>query len=339
MAKKKNVDFQKTKLKVGKSIPKRANETSTQFKSKRIIIKDQSVISDSNQMVVLSRSLTANKQFKLLCLNKIYTGYLENYIVDGESINTLARLIIDGEEQVRQSTIRCLKKAITKMINDNQDVTPFITILLTYVKCGLTHIDPGLIDDARDMLTYIIDKCDANCHHQLMLTFLPRLTLDGQVSAQDFELTEKIIKVIKNPVQPIIIHNHETINWNSKENFYDLSKLTTIKPKFHINLSFQLNAEEDIHGTFIDRVTKLVAKELNDLDRRKTPQLRINRKEARKLIASIKMADLLGLKWKHLQDKLKSIIITDETIDIKSVKKAQTESNKLINSLSNLLKL
>ena len=139
---KKNKDFQKTKLKIGKKIPKRSNDTNTQFKSKKIVLKDQSTL-ENNQMAVLSRNLFSNKQFKLLCLSKIYSNYLDKNAVDGESINILSRLLLDNEEQVRQSTIRCIKKSINRLIKEDQSINPFLTILLTYIKCGLTHIDNG----------------------------------------------------------------------------------------------------------------------------------------------------------------------------------------------------
>ena len=67
----KHQDFQKIKLKVGKRIPKRANETLTHFKSKAIIISEQ----------IKNIEVTTSKEDKKLTTQKKYNITVRTFCV------------------------------------------------------------------------------------------------------------------------------------------------------------------------------------------------------------------------------------------------------------------
>jgi hypothetical protein len=52
------VDFKRVKHKVGKKLPKAANETRTDFKSRSINLPSQNIAADKDEAVLASRNLT-----------------------------------------------------------------------------------------------------------------------------------------------------------------------------------------------------------------------------------------------------------------------------------------
>lgn len=190
--KKQKADFQKVKLKVGRKLTKGGNVTKTEFKSKRIVLREVRDL-EENPLISLTRNPTANTKYKLVCLNKL-KDHLGNspQQVTGETINTLAKMLLDEDERVRSLATKNLKNYLESMRSSGMDVSPFFTIVLTYLKCAITHLSSGVSGDAKDLLQYLIPKCDTKLYKMLMITILARLSITSQPTAKDLELAALI---------------------------------------------------------------------------------------------------------------------------------------------------
>lgn len=192
----KDIDFQKVKLKVGRKLPKGTNVTKTDFKSKKIQIREVKDLGD-NPLLSLSRNPSSNSKFKLLCLGKLKDQIFDDSTqINGETINILAKMMLEDDEKVRTQAIRNTKNYLDKLRAKCSDISPFLTILLGYSKCAITHLSPDVSSDAKDFLEYVIPKCDEKQHKQLMVIILARLSVASSPTAKDLELAALIAEKV-----------------------------------------------------------------------------------------------------------------------------------------------
>lgn len=192
----KDLDFQKVKLKVGRKLVKGTNVTKTDFKSKKIMLREVKDLGE-NPLLSLSRNPSSNNKFKLLCLGRLRDQIVgDSTQVNGEAINILAKMMLEEDERVRSQAIKNIKNYLNSMVSKNLDISPFLTILLGYSKCAITHLSPGVNNDAKDFLEYIIPKCDENLYKQLMITILARLSVASHPTAKDLELASSIAEKV-----------------------------------------------------------------------------------------------------------------------------------------------
>ncbi|XP_074598231.1 uncharacterized protein LOC141852959 [Brevipalpus obovatus] len=335
--KKQGTDFQKVKLKVGRKLTKGGNVTKTEFKSKRIVLREVRDL-EENPLISLTRNPTANTKYKLVCLNKLKDHLGSSpHQVTGETINTLAKMLLDDDERVRCLATKNLKNYLESMRSSGMDVSPFFTIVLTYLKCAITHLSSGVSGDAKDLLQYLIPKCDTKLYKMLMITILARLSITSQPTAKDLELAALVAETTTNTPSQASKFVPQQFKWSESNNCIDLSALRTREPRFNHNISFQLTEEHDVAGKFTETIRALVKKEFDYFQKKKRNHLTIDPIEARKLMAYLRMAKFVGSSYENIRKKLAQISIAQE-MNHKPNKKEQSEINMVRNKFESMIK-
>ncbi|ODH22192.1 hypothetical protein ACO22_05559 [Paracoccidioides brasiliensis] len=157
----KKKDFQKTKLKVGKTKPKPSNFTDTSFRSKAIVLNQQS-------LTISSPSASAQFTHNLSLLNsksdsqrKDSLSYLTTAIVSrpvssplpqpvSVILPSLTTLILDGSSGVRTQLIKLLKSL------PPPDMEGHISQLLPYVRAGMTHLAADIRLSSVEIISWLI---------------------------------------------------------------------------------------------------------------------------------------------------------------------------------------
>lgn len=161
----KKADFQKTKLKVGKTAPKPKNYTDTSFTAKIISIKDQHL--------TLAADKTASPAYyrKRLSLlrhhnSNIRKETLEQFqrevpsLIKSNIMTSLLRqaipLMCDPMGPVRDAVLGLLK---TIGDTDRQALVLHCNLLVLYIHMAMTHITPGIQAQSTGFLRCLLDYC------------------------------------------------------------------------------------------------------------------------------------------------------------------------------------
>ncbi|XP_074658794.1 testis-expressed protein 10-like [Tubulanus polymorphus] len=158
-------DFQKVKLKVGRSLKKADNTTATHFKSHSIVLKEQ-LITDVSQPTTkrhqnISDLLSKIQHYNTTVRQDAVIGLQEllsdkpDLLFDNLSvlIERVSSLFVDKDAAVRKATLK-LYTALFPLISVNK-MLPFFSILNAYLCCAMTHI----YDDVQMDSLSIIDLC------------------------------------------------------------------------------------------------------------------------------------------------------------------------------------
>jgi pre-rRNA-processing protein IPI1 len=145
-------DFKKLKAKVGKKIPNAASHTKTDFKSARIVLPDQSINEEKGGAVTrrnlnLSDLLSQIQHYNVAIRKQAYVGFRELFISSPEVLKTeLGSVIskfpkgfIDEDRSVRDVTLLLLRHVLDK--TTKAQLAPFLKLLLSWLKIGLTHMN------------------------------------------------------------------------------------------------------------------------------------------------------------------------------------------------------
>lgn len=166
-AKKKNdkkKDFKKPKLKVGKARPKPTNFTDTSFRSKAIVLSQQSISTSaptpsakfSHHLSLLSsRSSTQRRDSLAYLTTAISCRPVTTSLPQPASmlLLKLCPLILDESNGVRAQLLRLLR---TLPI---QDIGAHVGQILLYTRAGLTHLAADIRSSATDILIWTTETC------------------------------------------------------------------------------------------------------------------------------------------------------------------------------------
>ncbi|KAI9737877.1 MAG: rRNA processing protein [Cirrosporium novae-zelandiae] len=164
--KEKKKDFQKSKLKVGKTRPKADNFTDTSFRSKAIVVNAQSL-----NITAPSASTQFQHHLSLLThrsdtQRRDSLAYLTTTITTLPPLTPLpqpltvllpklAPLTIDGSASVRNQLLKLLRALPPSELTD--DTTSTTTEkLLPYIRIGLTHLAPEIRFSTIDYLSWLL---------------------------------------------------------------------------------------------------------------------------------------------------------------------------------------
>ncbi|OAR01149.1 hypothetical protein LLEC1_06087 [Akanthomyces lecanii] len=159
--KEKQKDFQKTKLKVGKTKAKASNFTDTSFKSKAIVMGHQSLSTEAPDVVhqfkhnlSLASSSRSDKQ------RKDALAYLTSQLSLDDPVNPvgtaavltkLVPLISDSATPVRQQLLKLLRTLPA------DQVKPAVEHSLMFVRAGMTHLSTDISSDALAAMDWLLD--------------------------------------------------------------------------------------------------------------------------------------------------------------------------------------
>lgn len=87
----------------------------------------------------------------------------------GELLKGICALFIDKEREIRKDALKVLTVMLISM--SSEQLEPFCNILLSYLRCAMTHIDTSIQEDSLLFLDVLIESCrfiDEN-HHSILL--------------------------------------------------------------------------------------------------------------------------------------------------------------------------
>ena len=328
--KKKQKDFQKIKLKVGRTLKRAPNETKTEFKTRKIIIKESQLIARDPIKLLLTTSLTTN-QAKLSCLTKLNDAIVNIDIkhINGELINGLAKYLIDNDTRVRQETIKCIKQCLEILQNKQSEINTLISMLITYINCALTHINQSISNDGYKLLIFIVDKCNHSSLQQLMTIMMARISNCSDIKINDYEILAKIVQKIKKTDSSVNACKEPVIKWSKDNCYVNINSFLGYKQPPQFNISFQLQSQIDIEEKFLSAVQSVVVNDLKVLFAKDKTEFNFTVKEADKLIPTLNIARLIKSEIIPKINKANKI----NPISISSLKKLSKKDEKKINSL------
>ncbi|XP_071772908.1 testis-expressed protein 10 homolog [Centroberyx gerrardi] len=179
--KKRQDDFQKVKLKVGKKKPKADNATNTNFRTKGINLSEQLKRDTSgptthrqlgiNDLLSQLHHYNGNvKQSALLGLRELLSlnpSLLEQHL--SRLLSEVAAVFTDKDGNVRMAATRLLR-FIAQCVPAER-VAPFFPLLSAHLSCAMTHIETGIQEDAMKVLDVLLE------HYPALLAARPAILL------------------------------------------------------------------------------------------------------------------------------------------------------------------
>ncbi|CAL8247185.1 unnamed protein product [Lota lota] len=178
--KKRQDDFQKIKLKVGKKKPKADNATNTNFRSKGIHLSEQ-LKRDSGPTThrqlgindLLSQLHHYNGNVKLSALQGLRELLLKNPSLLEQHLSRLlsevAAVFTDKDVNVRLAATRLLR--FLAQCVPAERAAPFFPLLSAHLSCAMTHIEGGIQEDALKVLDVLLE------HYPALLASQPSVLL------------------------------------------------------------------------------------------------------------------------------------------------------------------
>ncbi|KAF7717943.1 Pre-rRNA-processing protein [Penicillium ucsense] len=160
--KEKQKDFQKPKLKVGKAKAKPENFTDTSFRSKAIVLNQQSLHVSapnadsqfSHHLSLLSSKSDSQRRDSLAHLTTTIASRPVNSPLPqpvSVMLPSLLPLILDANNNVRTALLKLLRTL------PNNDVQDHVAQLLPYVRAGMTHLAADIRVSAVEILSWMVE--------------------------------------------------------------------------------------------------------------------------------------------------------------------------------------
>lgn len=179
--KKRQDDFQKVKLKVGKKKPRADNATNTNFRTKGIHLSEQLKRDTSgptthrqlgiNELLSQLHHYNANvKHSALLGLRELLSvnpSLLEQHL--SRLLSEVAAVFTDKDGNVRVAATRVLRFIAQSVPAER--VAPFFPLLSAHLSCAMTHIEAGIQEDAMTVLDVFLE------HYPALLAARPAVLL------------------------------------------------------------------------------------------------------------------------------------------------------------------
>ncbi|XP_022048690.1 testis-expressed protein 10 homolog [Acanthochromis polyacanthus] len=179
--KKRQDDFQKVKLKVGKKKPRADNATNTNFRTKGIHLPEQLKRDTSgptthrqlgiNELLSQLHHYNANvKHSALLGLKELLSinpSLLEQHL--SRLLSEVAAVFTDKDGNVRVAATRVLRFIAQSVPAER--VAPFFPLLSAHLSCAMTHIEAGIQEDAMTVLDVFLE------HYPALLAARPAVLL------------------------------------------------------------------------------------------------------------------------------------------------------------------
>ncbi|XP_053423517.1 testis-expressed protein 10 isoform X2 [Nycticebus coucang] len=164
-------DFQKIKLKVGKKKPRLENATTTNFKTKTIHVpeqlKEDGTLPTNNRKLnikdLLSQMHHYNagvKQSALLGLKDLLSQY--PFIIDAHLSNILSEVtavFTDKDANVRLAAVQLLQFLAPKI--RAEQISPFFPLVSAHLSSAMTHITEGIQEDSLKVLDILLEQYPA----------------------------------------------------------------------------------------------------------------------------------------------------------------------------------
>lgn len=251
----------KVKLKTKKglnNLPKGLNITDTTFKAKKIIIREQLKQHEESEILsrrklnikeLLSRLQHHNSTVRQEAIKEIKEIIIQQPTrILNSNLGTLLQgicvLTLDREKDIRRDTLKVLSLLLGPV--PNEQLSPFSDILISYLKCSMTHINPSIKEDSLNFLDVLVLNCGslvAKNSQKILTNFLDMVSkhnTENQVSRQlTLSLNSK----------------HTSVKWRIKvfESLSSILSLLINEKKFKKHGI--INNYQDDRKTFVDEKT------------------------------------------------------------------------------------
>ncbi|QLG72008.1 hypothetical protein HG535_0C03610 [Zygotorulaspora mrakii] len=152
-------DFQKQKLKVGKTQPKASNATNTSFVSKTLSIKNQHLERNtddlSKKLSLLKHHNSTVRKEALQSFNKVIPRISKTRIMTPLLVQSIP-LICDDSKTVRQSFMELIDEIGN---HDVQVLKLHCKMFVLYINMAMTHIVPAIQNDSIKFLRCLLRYC------------------------------------------------------------------------------------------------------------------------------------------------------------------------------------
>uniref|UniRef100_A0A8C5KXQ8 Testis-expressed protein 10 n=1 Tax=Jaculus jaculus TaxID=51337 RepID=A0A8C5KXQ8_JACJA len=164
-------DFQKVKLRVGKKKPRLENATATNFKTKAIHLPEQ--LKEDRTLPTNNRKLNIKdllsqmhhynagvKQSALLGLKDLLSQY--PFIIDAHLSNILSEVtavFTDKDANVRLAAVQLLQFLAPKI--RAEQISPFFPLVSAHLSSAMTHITEGIQEDSLKVLDTLLEHYPA----------------------------------------------------------------------------------------------------------------------------------------------------------------------------------
>ncbi|XP_042883985.1 testis-expressed protein 10-like [Penaeus japonicus] len=160
-------DFTKQKIKVGKKLKKAQNETRTDFKARKIILKEQ-LVEKSDKTLVTKKHHSVKELVTRLehhsaqvrkdgvkGIMELVTHHNASEIIPylSKLILAISPMILDTDFSIRGTAVNCIQALITKL---GPNMQPYFTILSTYLSCAMAHLNVGVQTDSLKLINILV---------------------------------------------------------------------------------------------------------------------------------------------------------------------------------------
>ncbi|XP_054008434.1 testis-expressed protein 10 homolog [Hylaeus anthracinus] len=161
----------KLKAKKAKPLPKGLNVTDPTFKVKKIVIREQLKHHDDTEILskrklnvkdLLSRLQHYNSTVRQDAVREL-KEILSQHSLDllssqfGSLLQGICALSLDKERNIRHDSFKVLSLILGPVSNDQ--LNPYCDVLISYLRCAMTHIDPRIKEDALLFLDVLVQNC------------------------------------------------------------------------------------------------------------------------------------------------------------------------------------
>lgn len=230
--KKKDVDFQKVKIRVGRKLKRDDNETKAQFKARKIVIKELKSHSLDPITALAHHSDHISTHGKLSLINN-FNAALTPAVVDRlnqPTLDKLTKFINDSSDKVRQATYRCLKTWFNRLKQADRPLKEFAYSIKPYLDFAFTHIDRGIAEDSLKFIEYLVNTNEDKVFEPLMDVMLRRYDA-GDIGSQELKCAQKLkqlyLKHMKRVQWDTELKNSQVdaTPWSSLNNGLDLGSV------------------------------------------------------------------------------------------------------------------
>ncbi|XP_055924808.1 testis-expressed protein 10 homolog isoform X2 [Argiope bruennichi] len=244
MRKKQN-DFQKVKLKVGKQLPKGRNETKTSFQTRKVNLHQQikKTADEPTLKELLSYMKSRDAKIKFDNMRRLFKHISNNKetlpIFFADILKELGRTLQESDPKIRAEAILIIGLC-AEILTDTQ-LRPFVTPLTTYLNCMMTHITFQVRQDSLKFLDVLLKthKCVICQSCEILFSLLNLISCKANKDNEDRRklldfITPKIstdewrMNVLKRmlPFLPGVLKNDpiamdtddtKKVHWNAKE--------------------------------------------------------------------------------------------------------------------------
>ncbi|KAK4124995.1 hypothetical protein N657DRAFT_643786 [Parathielavia appendiculata] len=159
--KEKKKDFQKAKLKVGKAKAKAANFTDTSFKSKSIVVNQQTLVTDGSDPVeqfkqnlslaINAKSDNQRRDALAYITNQLSATPPNDPVGTSGVLTKLLPLLSNSSALVRTQLLKLFR------VLPPAEVGPNVEKILMYIRGGMTHLSNDIRNDTLNILEWLLE--------------------------------------------------------------------------------------------------------------------------------------------------------------------------------------